>query len=76
MAYTPDQAAQIVAKRDAEIDRLREKLNAMEKDRDAWRGMVGQITSAIPVQDIVGASGTLGDLVKYLKDNLRSPNKP
>jgi hypothetical protein len=41
----------------------------LELERDGWMVMVGKIAATIPAKDTIGATGTLGDMIKYLKSN-------
>ena len=37
-------------------------------ERDEWCIVVGKVVATIPVRDVLGASATLGDTIKYLED--------
>jgi hypothetical protein len=45
------------------------RIAAVELERDCWKEMVGKIAATIPVKDTIGATGTLGDMIEYLKSN-------
>jgi hypothetical protein len=45
------------------------RIAQLELERDGWMVMVGEIAATIPVKDTIGATGTLGDMIEYLKGN-------
>ena len=56
-------------------ERLRRRddtIESLQSDRDAWMCMVGRICEAIPLNDTLKATTTLGNLIEYLKDRLQS----
>jgi hypothetical protein len=45
------------------------RIAELELERDGWMKMVGKIAATIPAKDTIGATGTLGDMIKYLNNN-------
>ena len=52
------------------LDDAADEIERLRNQRDAYLRGVGQIYSSIPLPDVVRATGSLGDLVAYLKENL------
>ena len=47
---------------------LEAQVKSLTAERDEWCIVVGKIVATIPVRDVLGASATLGDTIKYLED--------
>lgn len=46
---------------------LKAERDGLKVSREAWAKAVGAIVSAIPLGDVIKASGTLGDTIDYVK---------
>ena len=45
------------------------RIAEIERSRDNWMLMVGNIAATIPLKDTIGATATLGDMLEYFKGN-------
>lgn len=44
-----------------------DRITALEAERDEWIKIVGQIAGAVPVPEVLIATGSVGDLIDYFK---------
>jgi hypothetical protein len=51
------------------VEASQARIASLELERDGWMVMVGKIAATIPAKDTIGATGTLGDMIEYLKSN-------
>ena len=56
-----------------ELVKLRQENEHLRRQRDAWLRAMGDIAAAIPLPDILKATGSVQDMIDYLKTALKEP---
>ena len=52
------------------LEAAQARIAELEADRDQWQAAFGHVLSAIPIPDLIRASGSVRDLIDYLKEAL------
>lgn len=66
--YARHAAAEIANAADAHISAQSARIDALTRERDSWSKAVGTLLAAVPVNEIVGAGGSVNDLAAWMKE--------
>lgn len=51
-------------------EKAADALQCMERDRNGWRKIVGDIAALVPLPSVIKATGTTGDLIEWIKEQV------
>ena len=61
-------AAEALAAKDSALTAEREKIAELERERDGWRTIVGDIAASVALPVVLKATGTTADMIQYFAD--------
>lgn len=65
-----DTEAGLMAEAADALDTLQSRLEAAEAERNGWRKIVGDISALVPLSSVLQATGTTGDLIDWIKQQV------